>query len=67
MKKLLLLGGALCLALASLAEDKMKLDLPIVNDPARSSLYFNGSGTARIDSDGQPRTAAIDLDFEHPA
>lgn len=67
MKNLSTLCMALCLAISCLAGDKMKLDLPITNDPRKSMFYFNGSGTAQIDHDGQKLTAEMDIDFEHPA
>lgn len=61
-----LLGVMLLLVAAVRADDKMKLDLPYTNDFTKSAFYFNGTGTANVEYDGQALTAAIDIDFEHP-
>lgn len=75
MKKLLLLLFA-CLALtarageaptaASRAEARRNLDLPITNDFRNSRFYFDGTGTATVEHDGQTLTAHLEIDFEHP-
>lgn len=46
--------------------DKMDLDILITNDQNNSMFYFNGTGTAEVEYNGQKYTARIDIDFEHP-
>ena len=76
MKKLLLLLFV-CLALTARAEEassaaaraeaRRNLDLPITNDFRNSRFYFDGTGTATVEYNGQTLTACFDIDFEHPA
>lgn len=56
----------MCLAIVCHAVDKMKLDLRITENPQESSFYFNGTGSATFERDGQRYSAQMDIDFEHP-
>lgn len=56
----------MCLVIVCHAVDKMKLDLRITENPQESSFYFNGTGSATFERDGQRYSARMDIDFEHP-